>query len=118
MILYLVTGLIIGLLLGYLIVKLMLQKSHVSKTSFEEAQQKISALLLDNATRFTKGEVAQNYVTRELHESLRENLASAKESFEKEKTASETNRSIILRLTTESEQKLTKKEVEQSYVAT
>src|SRR5688572_17683906 len=107
MIIYLLLGVVIGGVIGFFVFKLILQQSFVVKADFEDAQRKISALQLENATKLSKEEVAQKYVTKELHDSINSNLTVAKNDYEKEKEANETNRKTILRLTSESEQKLT-----------
>ena len=116
-ILYLLIGLVLGGLLGYFILKLILQKNFVPKTHFEDVEKKFSALQLENATRLSKEEVALKYVTKELHESINSNLTSAKDNWTSEKNINEEHQATILRLTSESEQKLTKTEVEQKYIA-
>jgi len=117
MILYLFIGLLIGGLLGYFILKLTLQKNFVAKAEFDELEKKATGLELDNATRLTKDEVFEKYVSKELHQALNSNLTTANENFATEKQANEKHQATILRLTGESEQKLSKAEVEQNYVA-
>ena len=79
MITALLIGLVIGGLIGYFIYKLTLQKSFVPKTDLNTAQEKISALQLENATRLSKDEVATKYVSKELHDNINSNLAIAKD---------------------------------------
>lgn len=117
MILYLFIGLLIGGLLGYFILKLTLQKNFVAKAEFDELEKKATGLELDNATRLTKDEVFEKYVSKELHQALNSNLTTANENFATEKQANEKHQATILRLTGESEQKLSKAEVEQNYFA-
>jgi DNA recombination protein RmuC len=115
--LYLFIGLIIGVFLGYFILKSIYHQKFVSRADLDEAEKKISLLQLENAARLSKAEVDQNYVTKGLHDLVSSSLTATNDNFEKEKKINETNRETILRLTRESEQKLTRKEVEDNYVA-
>jgi len=117
MILYLLTGLVIGGFFGYVILKLMFQKNHVSKSEFEAAEKTISELRLENAVRLSKDELATKYVSKDLHDSINSNLITATQNLEKEITINKEHQATILRLTSETEQKLSKLEVEQNYVA-
>jgi DNA recombination protein RmuC len=117
MLLYLITGLVIGGLIGYFIVKLTLQKSFVPKTDLDLAEEKISILQLDNATRLSKEEVSAKYVSKELHDNINANLTIANKNIEAEIQSNKEHQATILRLTSESEQKLSKTEVEKNYVA-
>jgi DNA recombination protein RmuC len=116
-ILSLIIGLLTGGLIGYFIVKLTLQKSFVPKTDFDLAEEKISALQLDNATRLSKDEVSAKYVSKELHDNVNTNLFTANKNLEAEIATNKDHQVTILRLTSESEQKLSKAEVEKNYVA-
>lgn len=114
---YLLIGLVIGGLFGYFIFKLTLQKSFVPKADLDEAERKISALQLDNATRLSREEVEAKFVSKELHDSINANLATANKNLDAATATNNEHQATILRLTGESEQKLTKAEVEQNYVA-
>jgi DNA recombination protein RmuC len=72
---------------------------------------------LNNVTRLSKDEVDEKYVTKEVHGLICDNLAMASDNYKKEKSFNEVNQATILRLTKESEQKLTRKEVDDNYVA-
>lgn len=115
-IILLIIGLVVGGLLGYFILKLTLQKNFVSKTELDAAEDKISALQLDNATRLSKEEVATKYVSKELHENICTNLTTANEKLDVQLAANKEQQNTILKLTSESEQKLTKAEVDKNYV--
>lgn len=117
MIIYLLIGLLLGGLIGYFIVRLTLQKNFVPKTESEILEKKVTSLELENATRLSKEEVSKNYVTRELHDSVHANLVTVNQNLEKEKEVTDKHQERILKLTGESEQKLSKKEIEQNYVA-
>src|SRR5690606_4238732 len=78
---------------------------------------KISSLQLDNATRLSKEEVSAKYVFKELHDSINANLTIANKHFEAEIKNNKELQATILKLTSESEQKLSKTEVEKNYVA-
>ena len=117
MILYLLVGIIIGGVFGYVILKLIFQKNYVSKYEFDAVEKIISELRLENAVRLSKDEVETKYVSKELHNSINNNLITANQNLEKEKTANKEHQATILRLTSESEQKLSKMEVDQNYVA-
>lgn len=116
-ILYLLTGLLVGMLLGYCIVRLTLQKNYSPKTELEEARQRLTAMQLELAGRFSKEEVAAGYVPRALHENINANLQAAYHSLDVEVDANRTHQATLLKLTAESEQKLTRTAVEQHYVA-
>jgi DNA recombination protein RmuC len=117
MLLYLIIGLVIGGLIGYFLVKLTLQKSFVPKAELDAADETISALRLDNATRLSKEEVSAKYVSKELHDNINANLTTANKYFDAELATNKEHQATILRLTSESEQKLSKTEVEKNYVA-
>ncbi len=116
-ILFLSLAFTFGLLLSYLLIKLRIQKNYVPKKDFEVCEETITELKLDNATRISKEEVASNYVTKELYESVLSNLTTANKNLEAATTTNNTHQQNIIRLTSESEQKLTKAEVENKYVA-
>jgi DNA recombination protein RmuC len=116
-IIYILVGLIFGGLISFLIFKLTIQKNYVSKAGFDTLCNEVSGLRVDNATRLTKDEVIKNYVSKELHASLNIDLTTKKEELQKEKDANIIHQATILRLTGESEQKLSKAEVEQNFVA-
>lgn len=116
-IILLIIGLIVGGLLGYFVLKLTLQKNFVSKAEMDAAEDKISALQLDNATRLSKEEVATKYVSKELHENISNNLTRANEKLEAQLVTNKEQQDTILKLTSESEQKLTKAEVDKNYVS-
>jgi DNA recombination protein RmuC len=115
--LYLIIGLVIGGLIGYFLFKLTLLKSFVPRTELDEAKGKIIALQLDNATRLTKEEVSAKYVSKEFHDSIHTHLTTANNTLEEEREANKKHQTTILKLTSESEQKLSKTEVEKNYVA-
>ena len=115
-IILLIIGLVVGGLLGYFLLKLTLQKNFVSKTELDAAEDKISALQLDNATRISKEEVATKYVSKELHENICTNLTTTNEKLDAQLVANKEQQDTILKLTSESEQKLTKAEVDKNYV--
>ncbi len=116
-VLYLLTGLLTGSLLGYCVVRLALQKKYVLKAELESAQQRITALQLELAGRLSKAEVDAAYVSKALHESLNNNLQAAYQSLDAEVDANRSHQATILRLTAESAQKLPRTTVEQHYVA-
>src|SRR5258708_3577448 len=95
-ILILILGLVLGGIFGYLILKLMLQKSYVRKVDFNEAEKKISALQLENATRFSKDEVETKFVSMQLYDSINANLSKANEILEEERELSKEYQKSIL----------------------
>jgi DNA recombination protein RmuC len=115
-IIYILIGLVFGGLFSFLIFKLTVQKDYVPKTELETLQTEISLLQLDNAIRFTKDDVSKHYVLKELYDNLNDSLTTTKDDLNKEKNINIVHQGSILQLTGESEQKLTKIEVEQSYV--
>jgi|GEM_PF-568138 DNA recombination protein RmuC len=116
-ILYLIAGLLVGSIIGYLALKQALLRGYIPKSQHDDLQTRFNSLQVEIATRPSKEEVAERYVPKELHATILENLRIAHETLEKERRANEQNQSTILRLTAESEQKLTRAEVEQSYIS-
>jgi DNA recombination protein RmuC len=114
--LYILLGIAIGLILGYLFVKLNMQRNYTHKNEFTELEKLVSSLQIENATRLSKQEVSDNFVIRDLYDSVNSNLSTSNDNLEKERKANDGHQATILRLTSESEQKLTKIEVEQNYV--
>lgn len=110
-------GIAIGGIISSLILKLMLQKSYVPKAEYETLCNEVSGLRVENVTRLTKEEVLKSYVSKELHDNLLVDLTTKKEELQKEKDANLKHQATILQLTGESEQKLSKSEVEQNYVS-
>jgi DNA recombination protein RmuC len=110
MILYLLTGLLIGAAFVYIIIKLSMQQRFVSRTEYEAKSKDYSDLQLENATRLSKQEVEQKFVSKELHENIAKSLEDANQRLE---SANNT----VLKLTAESKEKLSKTEVETNYVA-
>lgn len=117
MLLYLIIGFVIGGLIGYFIVKLTLQSGYTPKTDLDAAEEKISNLQLDNATRLSKDEVLTKFVSKELHDNINSNLTIVNKKLEAEIAINKEHQATILRLTVESEQKLSKTELENNYVA-
>src|ERR1700743_544670 len=113
---YLIAGALLGGVIGYFLFRLMLLRNYVAKLQADELQRQLSALQLLNASQLSKAEVEQRYVSRELYEAINANLIVATESTQKEKDVNEKHLATILRITAESEQKLSRGEVEQNYV--
>lgn len=114
---YLITGVALGVVLGYFIIKLLLQKNFISRKEFDMLQEENTSLKLDNAKRLSAEEVSLKYVSRELHNSVISNLNDAREEIKKGKDENASLMATVLKLISESEQKLTREEVEQGYVA-
>jgi DNA recombination protein RmuC len=96
---------------------LTLQKNYVPKNELETLEIEVSALRIDNATRLTKDEVSKNFVSKELHNNVNNGFVNINDELRKEKEANLKHQASILLLTGESEQKLSKAEVEKNYVA-
>ncbi|MBS1780265.1 MAG: DNA recombination protein RmuC [Bacteroidetes bacterium] len=116
-ILYLVIGAIVGAVIGYLILKVNQQRAYVPKTEFETLQKEILQLQVEIASRVLKEEIAASYVAKELYNNVAQNLEEVKVGLENEVTANKDHQTTILRLTSESEQKLSKLELERNYIA-
>ena len=116
-ILFLTLGIIVGGFLGYFIYKSILSKDYVLKTEFDRLQSENSQLKVDIATRITKEELSNNFVSKELFEALHKNMNTANEDIETKKKEITTQQEKILKLTAESEQKLSKEELAKSFVA-
>lgn len=117
MILYLLIGLILGALIGYFASKISLQKNYVQKSELDHLHKEVSTLQIDNATRMTKEEVFKSYVTKDLYDSVNQRITDLTEDLQKEKGLNIEGQATILRLTVESEQKLSKETVDRDYVA-
>jgi DNA recombination protein RmuC len=116
-IIYLIFGIAIGGILAFFILKLVFAKKFVPRKEFDDLQSENSQLKIDLATRISKEKLSNDYVTKELHEALNKNLDTANKEIENYKKDVLSKQETILRLTTESEQKLSKDEVGKSYVA-
>lgn len=117
MITYLILGLLFGTLLSFIILKLIQSNNYISKRIYGDLERKFSELQLENVCKLSKEEVSLNYVSKDLYEAVVSNSISAKNNYEKEKAINEKHQETILRITSEAEQKLSKEEVEQNYVA-
>lgn len=115
-ILFLIIGIIVGGILGYFIFKSFLSKSYVLKSEFDRLLSENSQLKVEIASRTTKEELSNNYVSKELFAALQQNLDSANEDIEAKKIEITSYQEKILSLTSESEHKLSKDEVAKSYV--
>lgn len=115
-ILFLIIGIIVGGILGYFIFKSFLSKSYVLKSEFDRLLSENSQLKVEIASRTTKDELSNNYVSKELFAALQQNLDNANEDIEAKKIEITSYQEKILSLTSESEQKLSKDEVAKSYV--
>ena len=113
---YLVIGAIVGTAIGYLILKLRQQRAYVPKAQFETLQKEVLQLQVELASRIPKDEITASYVTKELYNNVAQNLEEAKAGLENAVAANRENQATILRLTSESEQKLSKAELERNYV--
>lgn len=113
----LLLGLLGGLLLGYLLVRLALLKNYVPKALQEQTLQQLTAAQLQLAGRVSKEELAAGFVSRELYENVTGGLREAHNSLDAEVEANRAHQASLLRLTAESEQKLSKAAVAQDYVA-
>lgn len=115
-ILFLIIGIIVGGILGYFIFKSFLSKSYVLKSEFDRLLSENSQLKVEIASRTTKDELSNNYVSKELFTALQQNLDRANEDIEAKKIEITSYQEKILSLTSESEQKLSKDEVAKSYI--
>jgi len=116
-ILYLVIGLVLGVLIGYFIAKLNIEKNYSPKSAYNDIFNENTQLKLENASRLSKEEVSASFVNKELHETILGTLNSYKEEAKNEKGVNEGHQATIIRLTGESKGKLSKEEVDKGYVA-
>ena len=116
LILYLLTGLAIGAIAGYYLLKSMLQKHYILKKDFESLRLQFTELQVDHAKRISKEELDQQYISKALYASVHENLTAAKTELHKKHEEAAAHHATIVRLTAESEQKLSKAEIEKNYV--
>jgi DNA recombination protein RmuC len=115
-IIFIVVGLILGCIVGFLFFKLTFQKDYVIKSVYDVLVNEVSGLRLENATRLTKEEVSKSYVSKELYDCLLTDITAKKDELQKEKDVNAKHQASIIQLTGESEQKLTKAEVELGYI--
>jgi len=81
LILFLLIGLIVGILTGYFQLKVVQQKEFVKKRDFEVLQAENSALKMENARRISPEELALKYVSKDLYESMNALLTTFKEEI-------------------------------------
>ncbi|WP_300600287.1 DNA recombination protein RmuC [Niabella sp.] len=110
---YLLLGIIIGIVLGYLVARKWLATASVPRSVADELQKKISGLEQSNAARLSREEIQQQYIAREAGELLQENIRLLQEELKNEKWAGQQYQKEILALTKESEQKFSKAAVEE-----
>ena len=82
MILYLLTGLLIGAAFVYILLKLSMQQRFVPRAEFDEKNSAYGTLQLENASRLSKQEVEQKFVSKELHENIAKSLEDANQRLE------------------------------------
>ena len=114
---YLVAGLLVGVILGYLYMKNQFGKNYVPKHDFDIAQKTITDLQIENARRLSKEEVESGYVSRQLYENVRASLQSADGRTEQIAATVKEQQQRIIQLTGETNEKYSKVEVEKNYVA-
>jgi len=83
-ILFLVTGLVIGSVVGYIVFKLLLQKNYVPKTETDELWELITQLKVENASTISKEELAQHYISKELATQKEDHLEEKLTTFKTE----------------------------------
>jgi hypothetical protein len=108
-------GIIAGSVFTYLIFKLSISKNYVGRDKFDTLQSEATRLLLENATRVSKEDIAMRYVSKELHTEISTQLVSAKSMLAENVETNKQIQNRIVQLTAESEQKLTKQEIEHNY---
>lgn len=86
LLLYFSSGIIIGAVIGYFILKLFLQKNFVAKANLHDAEKTIVALQLENAKRLSKEEMEeklQNFVAKESFDFVNRKLSDTESVLEK-----------------------------------
>jgi DNA recombination protein RmuC len=116
-ILYILTGLSSGVLLGYLVNKYFLQKTLVQKSTWEQLIQENSRLKMESAASITRRELSENFVSRDLHEMIHSSFLEIKTELEKERKLNQENQSSILHLTVASEQKINKSDIDKEFIS-
>jgi DNA recombination protein RmuC len=117
LIVFLIIGFILGGLTGYFLLKLFQQRGFIRKSEFELLQKENTDLKMENIRRISPEELSQKFVSKELHEAANSTLNVIKEELRELKNENDRKQEVILRLTSESEQKLTREEVEKGYVS-
>ena len=77
-IIYILTGTVTGVIIGYLIAKIVLIRNHVNRTELEKAEKTIQELQLENAKKLTKEEVEENFISKEVHSLVNSQLNEMK----------------------------------------
>jgi len=109
-IVFLFIGLIIGGSLGYLLVKVILQKNFVPLQDLNNANEIIDRLKLEIASRIPGVEIQEKFVSKELFNAVDLNLQTVNDKLTQANAT-------ILRLTAESEQKFSRSDIDQNYVS-
>jgi uncharacterized membrane-anchored protein YhcB (DUF1043 family) len=65
-ILYLFTGLVLGVIIGYFIAKLTIIKNYSPRSAYNDLSDENTKLKLENASRLSKEDVSANFVHKEL----------------------------------------------------
>lgn len=110
--LYLLLGIIIGIAIGYLVARKLLAAASVPRSVADALQKQLGLLEQENASRLSRSEVQQQYISREAGTLLQENIRALQEELKDEKWAGHQQQQEILKLARESEQKFSKAEVE------
>jgi DNA recombination protein RmuC len=113
----LLLGLLSGAIIGYFAARLFILKNYCPKSDYEGTVAENAKLKLDNATRLAKDEVSLSFVHKDVHQHVSNSLQSANDEIKQLKNATSTHQASLMLLTAESSAKLSKSEVEKSYVA-
>jgi DNA recombination protein RmuC len=116
MIIGLLAGAVFGFVLGYFILKTTLLKDYILKSIADSIQAENNSLKIQLAQSFTKEDIARDYVHRELYNILNQTCNGANAEAGKLKELINIKDAMILNLTAESENRITKEELEERFV--
>lgn len=115
-IVYILIGVVIGIVFCYLFLKIHQTKKYVLKTEFEDSQNKLQSLSIEAATKLSADKIEQFYVSKDLYHTIKDQLKDFQEKNEELETSNNYLQENIVKLTEESSQKISKQEITERYV--
>ena len=116
-IIYLLVGLVIGGFISYFFLKIIILKNYVATSNFEAVSKQLQLLEIAAATKVSQETIAAQYVSKELHSHVYNQLQNAHKKLTDEENEINFLQETIVKLTKESEQKISRNTVAEQYVA-
>ena len=110
---YILLGTGFGVMTGYFIARWKLAGSYVTRGEADQLRKQVNSLEQQNASKLSKEEVQNAYVSRELAEHYLSNIADLQQHLKQQERAIQLQQEELLRLTREAEQKIPKVVVEE-----